>query len=79
MRRAAAHTILAGEVAEGFKPWGDPTNLRDAGLGVNQAPGGFGGPSGAGANLLFMDGSVQFFSNTTSPLVFRRLSRSSSE
>ncbi|WP_406697276.1 hypothetical protein V5E97_00410 [Singulisphaera sp. Ch08] len=79
MRQDAAHTILAGEVAEGFKPWGDPTNLRDPGLGVNQAPGGFGGPSGSGANLLFMDGSVQFFSNTTSPLVLRRLSRSSSE
>jgi prepilin-type processing-associated H-X9-DG protein len=70
----AAHTILAGEVAEGFKPWGDPSNLRDPGLGVNQVPGGFGGPSGTGANLLFVDGSVRFFRETTSRDVLRRLS-----
>src|SRR5262245_24887849 len=52
-RDDAANTILAGEVADGFKPWGDPTNLRDPGLGVNKVSGGFGGPSGSGANFLF--------------------------
>ena len=67
-------TILMGEVAEGFKPWGDPTNLRDPGLGVNKVPGGFGGASGSGANFVFMDGSVRFLRNTTSPSVLRRLS-----
>ena len=66
-------TILIGEVAEGFKPWGDPTNLRDPGLGVNKVPGGFGGASGSGANFLFMDGSVRFLRNTTSREVLRRL------
>jgi prepilin-type processing-associated H-X9-DG protein len=70
----ASNTILAGEVAERFKPWGDPTNVRDPGLGVNQVADGFGGPSGLGANLLFMDGSVRFFKNTTSHEVIRRLS-----
>lgn len=71
----ASNTILAGEVAEGFKPWGDPTNLRDPGLGINRVPGGFGGPSASGANFLFLDGSVRFFRDTTSPEVLRRLSR----
>ncbi len=71
----ASHTILAGEVAEGFKPWGDPSNLRDPGLGVNTVSGGFGGTSGSGAYLVFVDGSVRFFENTTSRDVLRRLSR----
>ena len=70
----SSNTILAGEVAEGFKPWGDPTNLRDPGLGVNKVPGGFGGQSGSGANFLFQDGSVRFLRNTTSRDVLRRLS-----
>ena len=70
----ASNTILAGEVAEGFKPWGDPSNLRDPGLGVNTVAGGFGGPSGSGANFLFVDGSVRFFKRTTSRDVLRRLS-----
>jgi len=70
----ASNTILAGEVAEGFKPWGNPANLRDPGLGVNQVAGGFGGPSGSGANFLFVDGSVRFFRGTTSRDVLRRLS-----
>ncbi len=39
-----ASTIMAGEVAGGFKPWGDPTNCRDPALGINRAPNGFGGP-----------------------------------
>lgn len=70
----ASNTILAGEVGEGFKPWGDPTNLRDPGLGVNKVPGGFGGPLGSGANFVFMDGSVRFLRDTTSLEVLRRLS-----
>jgi prepilin-type processing-associated H-X9-DG protein len=70
----ASTTILAGEAAEEFKPWGDPTNLRDPGLGVNKVPGGFGGPSGSGANFVFMDGSVRFLRDTTSREVLRRLS-----
>jgi prepilin-type processing-associated H-X9-DG protein len=49
--------------------------LRDPGLGVNTVPGGFGGPSGSGANFLFLDGSVRFLQNTTSRDVLRRMSR----
>jgi prepilin-type processing-associated H-X9-DG protein len=70
----AANTILAGEVADSFKPWGDPTNLRDPGLGVNKVSGGFGGLSGSGANFLFVDGSVRFLRDTTPRAVLRRLS-----
>jgi hypothetical protein len=68
-------TILAGEVAAGFRPWGDPGNLRDPGLGVNASPAGFGGPSGSGAHFVFLDGSVRFLKATTDPGVLRRLSR----
>ena len=72
---SSSQLIAAGEVAEGFKAWGDPTNLRDPGLGVNKAPGGFGGPSGAGAFFLFMDGSVRYLKESTDVEVLRRLSR----
>lgn len=70
----ASNTILAGEVAEGFKPWGDPTNLRDPGLGVNTVPAGFGGPSGTGAHFVFADGSVRFLRATTPRALLRHLS-----
>jgi prepilin-type processing-associated H-X9-DG protein len=69
----ASNTILAGEVVEGFKPWGDPTNLRDPGLGINKVHGGFGGPSGSGAQVLFLDGSVRFLKDTTPRTVLRNL------
>ena len=74
LKNGGSNTILAGEVATRFKPWGDPTNLRDPGLGVNVVPDGFGGPSGDGANFLFTDGSVRFLSKSTDPAVLRRLS-----
>lgn len=69
-----SHTILAGEVADQFKAWGDPTNLRDPGLGINQSPDGFGGPSGSGGNLVFLDGSVRFFRNSTPRSILKRWS-----
>jgi prepilin-type processing-associated H-X9-DG protein len=74
----AANTILAGEVTGRLKPWGDPTNLRDPALGVNTLEDGFGGPSGSGANFVFMDGSVRFLHATTSREVLRRLSMATS-
>ncbi len=69
-----SNTILAGEMARKFKPWGDPSNLVDPGLGINQSPAGFGGPSGQRAFLAFADGSVRPFSPTTDPEILRRLS-----
>ena len=67
-----ANTILAGEVARGFKPWGDPSNLRDPLLGTSGTSENFGNPSGTGAEFLFGDGSVRFLSRTTSPGVLGR-------
>jgi prepilin-type processing-associated H-X9-DG protein len=69
-----AGTILAGEVSAEFKPWGDPTNLRDPILGINSVPGGFGSPSQMGANFVFLDGSVRSVRSTTDPNVLRKMS-----
>jgi prepilin-type processing-associated H-X9-DG protein len=62
------NTILAGEVAANFKPWGQPANWRDPARGLNRSPDGFGGPPRQpGVNLLMADGSVRFFSSDTDP------------
>ena len=58
-RDGTSKTFIAGEVNANFKPWGDPTNYRDAGLGLNRSPDGFGGPSGGEVCLLLADGSVR--------------------
>jgi prepilin-type processing-associated H-X9-DG protein len=68
-----ANTLLVGEVMTGLKPWGDPTNWRDPGLGLNQNPNGFGSPS-PGANFLMVDGSVRFIKNSVDPEVLKALS-----
>jgi prepilin-type processing-associated H-X9-DG protein len=68
-----ATTIIAGEVAGDFKPWGYPVNWRDPALGINRSPEGFGGPSPGGANFLFMDGSVHFLKNHIDPQVLKSL------
>ena len=69
-----ASTIMAGEVAAGFEPWGSPTNWRDPTLGINRSPEGFGSPFPGGANVLFADGSVRFLKDTIDPRVLRSLS-----
>lgn len=55
-----SNTILAGNVSTGFKLWGDPTNVRDPGLGIGNTPEQFGGPFQGGAHFLLADGSVRF-------------------
>lgn len=69
-----SNTLMAGEVAAGARPWGDPVNWRDPGLGINRSPAGFGSPFRGGANMLFADGSVRFLKDTTDPQVLRSLS-----
>jgi len=66
-------TILAGEVASGYLPWGRPGNWRDPALGINRSPGGFGSPFQGGANIVFADGSVRFIKDTINPAVLKSL------
>ena len=68
-----ANTFIAGEVATAFKPWGDPTNWRDAGLGLNRSPLGFGSRHPGGAIFLFVDGSVRFIKDSVDPRIFKAL------
>lgn len=67
-------TIMAGEVAGRFKPWGDPTNWRDPALGISRSPEGFGGPYPGGANFLMVDGSVRFVKDSIDPKILKSLS-----
>lgn len=64
-----AQTIVCGEVAAGFMPWGDPANVRDPADGINRSASSFGGPDGRGANFLMADGSVRFLSSDAAPAV----------
>jgi hypothetical protein len=69
-----AHTILLGEIATHFKPWGHPANVRDPALGVNRSPDGFGSRSTTGETLFLMcDGAVRSLSPEIDPAVMRAL------
>jgi prepilin-type processing-associated H-X9-DG protein len=73
LKDGSSVTLMGGEVAGGFRPWGDPVNWRDPGLGVNRSPAGFGGPFQGGANFLFADGTVRFLKNSIDPAVLKAL------
>ena len=73
IRDGLSNTIVGGEVAAGFVPWGAATNWRDPALGINRSPDGFGGPFPGGANFLLGDGSVRFLKDSIDPEVFRAL------
>jgi hypothetical protein len=68
-----SQTMMAGEVESGFKCWGDPSNLRDPGRPFDGSPEAFGSPSGGGAMVVMMDGSVKFISDRADPKVLRAL------
>jgi prepilin-type processing-associated H-X9-DG protein len=73
-----ANTIMAGEIVQRFPPWGRPGNWRDPAKGISRSPLGFGGPwrmhgAGAGATILFLDGSVRFVKETVDPKVLEAL------
>jgi hypothetical protein len=72
IRDGMSNTLLAGEVSEGFKPWGDPTNVRNPADGVTGGPLGFGGPKRA-PYMVFADGSVKQISHEVSPDVLKAL------
>jgi hypothetical protein len=68
-----ANTILMGEAAGNYKPWGEPTNWRDPAVGINRTPDGFGSPL-RGANFAFADASLRFLSEKIDPEVLKALS-----
>jgi hypothetical protein len=70
----AANTLLIGTVAEKFKPWGHPANVRDPASGIGRSPDGFAGPPAwGGAQFVMCDGSVRFVSNQTDSRVLQQL------
>jgi hypothetical protein len=69
-----SNTVAAGEVAGGFRAWGDPANVRDPGLGINRSADGFGSASPGGCHFLLMDGSVRFVSENIDPGVLKAIS-----
>jgi len=66
-------TLMAGEAQAQFRPWGDPVNWRDARLGINKSPDGFGAPWKGGAHFLMADGSARFVSDQIDPGVLAAL------
>jgi hypothetical protein len=76
--RGASQTILAGEAAGNFKPWGYPANWRDPARGLGRSPDGFGHPSGTRqpTQFVFADGSVRTFTQDTDPAVLEALAGS---
>jgi len=74
-RDGTSNTILAGEVIEDFKPWGDPENWRDPAMGLNAGPDSFGSrQSQDGVYFLLGDGSVKFISQDIDPEVLKAIS-----
>jgi hypothetical protein len=69
-----SNTILAGQAGGGFKPWADPTNVRDPGLGLGTGPDRFGSTDRAGVQLLLLDGSVRVVNPSISPDVLKAMS-----
>ena len=68
-----SQTLVAGEIPEGFRPWGEPGNWRAIGERLCQVSEGFGNTEGTGALFLRADGSVQFYSKSVSADVLKRL------
>jgi hypothetical protein len=72
--RGLSNTLLVGEAAGNYKPWGCPTNWRDPARGINRTPDGFGSPSPRGTNFALADGSVRWFTSDTDPEFLEMLS-----
>ena len=68
------NTLIVGELAATYPPWGDPENWRSIGRGLNKNVDGFGSAAGNGATFLLADGSVRFFNNQTDPKLLLKMS-----
>jgi hypothetical protein len=69
-----SNTLIIGELAGTYPPWGDPENWRKIGPGLNKDKDGFGSQSGQGSMFLLGDGTVKLFPNKTDPKLLEKLS-----
>lgn len=69
----ASQTMIAGEIARALPAWGNPENWRTIEGPLNGRLSSFGNAAGTGAHFLHADGSVRFYSNSTSPEVLQKL------
>lgn len=77
--QGGAQTLLAGEVADGFSPWGRPANCRDPGDGLRGDQTTFGSTHPAGVQFLMADGSVRIIERDIEPSVLKALATSANE
>ncbi len=68
-----SQTMLVGTVNEGFKPWADPSNVRDAGAGFGGGPNAFGAAGRGPVMVLMADGAVRNFSPSLDPAIARQI------
>lgn len=69
-----SNTLLAGEVAAGYRAWGDPQNVRDPGNGILSDGSSFGSPGNpAVCTFILMDGSARAISSSIDPDVLKAL------
>ena len=74
IKDGSSNTILAGEVATGFKAWGDPGNVRNPADGFGQTATQFGDiEAGTMTLMLFADGSVHAIPTTIQQETLRAL------
>ena len=69
-----SQTLIAGEIPQNYRPWGEPGNWRTIGEGLNQDSTSFGNAQHTGALFLHADGSVKFYSNKVPLDLLKRLS-----
>jgi WD40 repeat protein len=68
------NTIMAGEAAGNFLPWGHPQNCRDPGIGISAGPDSFARPNFPQvAGFVMCDGSVRFLNRNIDPGVLKAL------
>jgi hypothetical protein len=67
-----SNTLLFGEVAQNYRPWGEPMNCRDPATGL-MVEKGFGTPRGDDVQFAFADGTVRSFHRSVSPEILKAL------
>lgn len=74
-----SNTLMVGELAQNFRAWGDPLNVRDPMIGFNQPDKGFGSPYAQDGRpsyvqFLLADGSVRAVYANIDPEVLKAIS-----